>query len=199
MVQAITEKHSQLDVLINNAGVLKVSDPITKDGLDVRFVVNTLAPYFLTKKLLPLMNADSRVVNLSSAAQAPVNLLALSGEVQLGDDFQAYAQSKLAITSWSRSMALELGDNGPMIVSVNPSSYLGTKMVKEGFGMAGNDIGIGVDILRRAALEDEFAGASGKYYDNDAKRFNQPHPEALNEGKAKELVQTLDMLLERLL
>lgn len=202
MAQLITEKHSHLDVLINNAGVFKISDPITKDGLDVRFVVNTLAPYLLTKKLLPLMNASSRVVNLSSAAQAPVNLQALTGEVQLGDDFQAYAQSKLAITSWSRSMALELGangENGPIIVSVNPASYLGTKMVKDGFGMDGNDVGIGVDILRRAALEDEFASASGKYYDNDAKRFNQPHPEALDEGKAQELVQTLDILLEKLL
>ena len=38
---------------------------------------------------------------------------------------------------------------------------LGTKMVKEGFGVAGGDIRIGADILTRASLEDEFASASG--------------------------------------
>ncbi len=44
LAEAITDQHDQLDVLINNAGVLRVSNPLTKDGLDVRFVVNTIAP-----------------------------------------------------------------------------------------------------------------------------------------------------------
>lgn len=198
VAEAIISKHSSLDVLINNAGVFKTSEPITEDGLDVRFLVNTLAPYLLTKKLLPLMDGSSRVVNLSSAAQAPVSLQALRGEIHLSDDFQAYAQSKLAITSWSRSMGLELKGNGPMVVSVNPASYLDTKMVKDGFGMDGNDIGIGVDILRRAAFDDDFANASGLYFDNDAKRFNQPHPEALNEQQTQELIQVMDSMLEKL-
>lgn len=69
----------------------------------------------------------------------------------------AYAQSKLALTMWSRSLALSLNGDGPAIIAVNPGSLLGTKMVKEGFGMAGGDIGIGAEILVRAALEDEFA------------------------------------------
>ena len=33
-----------LDVLINNAGVFHTPDPITPDGLDIRFAVNTIAP-----------------------------------------------------------------------------------------------------------------------------------------------------------
>ena len=48
-------------------------------------------------------------------------------------------------------------------------------MVKEGFGVAGNDLSIGADILARAALSDEFAGASGAYFDNDMGGFNEPH------------------------
>ena len=69
---AITDNHETLDVLINNAGVFKTPNALTDDGFDVRFMVNTIAPYLLTQKLLPLMNPQSRVINLSwSLAQAP--------------------------------------------------------------------------------------------------------------------------------
>ncbi len=195
LAKAVAEKHAQLDVLINNAGVLKTADPITPDGLDVRFAVNTLAPYLLTQKLLPLLGASGRVVNLSSAAQAPVNPEALAGRVELSEDMAAYAQSKLALTMWSRVMGLEYKDSGPVIVAVNPGSLLASKMVKEGFGVAGKDIRIGADILCRAALADEFATASGQYFDNDAGRFNSPHADALNQQKTAEVVRVIESVL----
>jgi NAD(P)-dependent dehydrogenase (short-subunit alcohol dehydrogenase family) len=81
-------------------------------------------------------------------------------------DGTAYAQSKLAITMWSRSMALSLKDDGPAIIAVNPRSMLGSKMVKQAYGLA-DDLRIGAEILCRAALSDEFAAASGQYFDND--------------------------------
>lgn len=90
----------------------------------------------------------------------------------------AYAQSKLAITIWSRALAQEL-PNGPAIIAVNPGSLLASKMVKEGFGVAGNDLRIGADILSRLALDPGFAEHSGEYWDNDAGRFAQPHSAAL--------------------
>ena len=62
MVSEITERFGNLDVLINNAGVYATSEPTTEAGLDVRFAVNTLAPYLLTKQLLPSMSSTSRVV-----------------------------------------------------------------------------------------------------------------------------------------
>jgi len=197
LANAIAEKHQSLDVLINNAGVLKTNVTQTKDGLDVRFMVNTLAPYFLTQQLLPLMNNTGRVVNLSSAAQAPVNLDALAGKIQL-DDMGAYSQSKLAITMWSRVLAEKLND-GPMIVAVNPGSLLASKMVKEGFGVAGHDINIGADILTRAALSEEFADASGQYYDNDSKQFAAPHADALNQEKSLAVVEAMETLLQKLI
>ena len=55
LATAVAEQHPHLDVLINNAGVFKVSDPMTTDGLDVRFAVNTMAPYLLTRRLLSLI------------------------------------------------------------------------------------------------------------------------------------------------
>lgn len=197
LAQEVLARHQKIDVLINNAGVLKTPHTRTKDGLDLRFVVNTLAPYLLTRQLLPAIPKSGRVVNLSSAAQAPVNLAAMKGEAQMAD-MEAYAQSKLAITMWSRALATELPD-GPVFVSVNPGSLLGTKMVREGFGTSGNDIGIGADILRRAAVSDEFKNASGQYFDNDLGRFGSPHPAALNLAGAQKVTTEIDILLKKLL
>ncbi len=195
LAKAVAEKHSKLDVLINNAGIYTPGST-TPGGLDVRFAVNTIAPYVLTKRLLPLLGSTGRVVNLSSAAQAPVDLKALAGLVKLSDG-AAYAQSKLAITTWSRALALSLNGNGPMIVAVNPGSMLGSKMVKEAFGVAGGDIRIGAEILVRAALSEEFANASGKYFDNDAGLFAPPHADALNPEKGAEVVRAIEAILAR--
>jgi len=194
LAKAVAEKHANLDVLINNAGVFSTPDPITPDGLDVRFAVNTMAPYQLTKRLLPLLGNSGRVINLSSAAQATVDSDALAGQGRLPDG-AAYAQSKLALTMWSRSMALARKDDGPAIIAVNPKSFLGSKMVKQAYGVAGGDLRIGAEILCRASLSDEFAGASGQYFDNDSGRFASPHPDALNPKKCEEIVRVIEAVL----
>lgn len=198
LAKAVAAKHTKLDVLINNAGVFKITDPMTADGLDVRFVVNAIAPYLLTQRLLPLIDPSGRIINLSSAAQSQVQLAALTGEKQLPQDFSAYAQSKLALTMWSRSMALSLGKEGPAVIAVNPGSMLGSKMVKQAFGVAGGDIRIGAEILTRAALSEEFAGASGQYFDNDSGQFASLHPDALNPQKAEEVVKTIEEILAKI-
>ncbi|WP_027257914.1 SDR family NAD(P)-dependent oxidoreductase [Leisingera aquimarina] len=193
LAESIRAKHSQIDVIINNAGILKAPNTMTKDGYDIRFVVNTFAPYALTRDLLPILAKEGRVVNLSSAAQAPVDLEALLGRKKL-DDMGAYAQSKLAITIWSREMAKELPE-GPVIVAVNPGSLLASKMVQEGFGIAGNDLSIGVKILREAALGASFADASGKYFDNDSGQFAQPHAAALDAAHSADVMQAIQDVL----
>lgn len=202
LIEDINQRHDQLDVLINNAGVFNSPNPITLDGLDVRFVVNTLAPYLLTKALLPRLGSTGRVINLSSAAQASVNLDALIGETSLSDN-EAYAQSKLAITMWTRALANTLSDDSenrekPMIVAVNPASLLGSKMVKDAFGVAGGDLSIGSDILCRAALSDEFNTASGLYFDNDIGAFSDPHSDALNDTKVQQVMAVIEQLIGKL-
>ena len=198
MARAVLEKHDALDVLINNAGVLKAPVVTTPEGFDLRFVVNTFAPYVLTRRLLPILGPGARIINLSSAAQNPVDLDAMAGRARYDRDLEAYAQSKLAITQWSRHMALELArqpGGGPVVASVNPGSLLATKMVQEGFGMDGHDVGRGVDILVRAALSDEFEAAGGLYFDNDAGRFGPPHPDALDDRKRQRVVEAMEALL----
>jgi len=194
LANAVSSKHAKLDVLINNAGIYSTPEPVTPDGLDVRFVVNTVAPYLLTKRLLPLLQDSGRVINLSSAAQSPVDPAALAGQARVSDD-AAYAQSKLALTMWSRTMALSLGDDGPSVIAINPGSLLASKMVKQAFGVAGSDIRIGAEILCRAALEDEFANATGQYFDNDSGQFASPHPDALDPRKSDKIVSVIETIL----
>lgn len=186
---AVLAKYDRIDVLINNAGVFKTPHTRTTDGLDIRFVVNTLAPHHLTQRLLPILPKDGRIVSLSSAAQEPVDIYALAGNGTL-EDFSAYAQSKLALTIWNAQMAAK-HPQGPIFAAVNPGSLLASKMVKEGFGTPGNDLNIGADILVEAALGASFRDANGKYYDNDGAGFSAPHPSAADTAQAEAVMAAI--------
>ncbi|WP_166369437.1 SDR family NAD(P)-dependent oxidoreductase [Psychromonas sp. SA13A] len=168
LADALLSEYQHIDVLINNAGVFKTPQTKNAQGLDVRFVVNTIAPYYLSQLLAPVLNKQSRIVNLSSAAQSPVNIDAMLGRVDL-DDMQAYAQSKLAIRLWTHSFSLN--SESPDCISVNPGSLLASKMVKEGFGIAGNDLSIGANIVSEIALSPDMAEHNGQYFDNDLGHF----------------------------
>lgn len=195
LAKELAKKHAKLDVLINNAGVYKAATPITQDSLDIRFVVNAIAPYYLTKLLVPLFDTSSRVINLSSAAQASVSIDALMGKVSLSDG-EVYAQSKLALTMVTFIMAQNLNKKLSSLIAVNPASLLGTKMVKEGYGISGKDISIGSGILTRMALSDDFSNIIGRYFDNDIGEFTSPHPNALNLQKCEEVVSAIETILD---
>ncbi len=194
----VLAQEEALDVLINNAGVFRMANPKTDEGLDTRFAVNTIAPYILARALAPLLGAEGRIVNLSSAAQSPVTNGALEGRQRLTDN-AAYSQSKLALTMWSRQLAEEWGDTGPSVVAVNPGSFLASKMVKEAYGMQGNDLSIGANILTLAATAPEFGrAASGRYFDNDSGNFGDPHPDALDPEKNAAVVARIKSVLQSL-
>ena len=196
LAEALTRDFSKIDVLINNAGVYKTPNPLAQNGLDIRFMVNTIAPAVLTDALMPLLGSEGRVISLSSAAQAPVSLDALAGQVRVGD-MDAYSQSKLALTMWSSQMAKE-HPSGPVFIAVNPGSLLASKMVKEGFGVAGNDIRIGAEILSRLSLAPEAAAASGKYFDNDRGSFGPPHADGQNSQKSAAVTTAIFRTIDRL-
>ncbi|MDJ0642918.1 MAG: SDR family NAD(P)-dependent oxidoreductase [Erythrobacter sp.] len=193
----IRQRHDQLKVLINNAGIFKVSEPILETGHDMRFVVNTFAVEALTKALLPIIPNDGRVISLSSSAQSPVDMDLLRGRKTTSRAMDAYAQSKLALTMWSRAMALAHPD-GPVFVAVNPGSMLGSKMVREGFGVSGGDLAIGAEILVRAALSEEFRMSSGRYFDNDRGTWGAPHPEAMDDTKVLQMAEWIERIARSL-
>lgn len=205
MAAEVNDKLAKLDVLINNAGIYTTASPTTKDGLDVRFVVNYLAPHELTHALLPLLKKSNtaRIINLSSAAQAPISYQAFAGNERL-DDKDAYAQSKLALTMWSMDLADAVTDDNINVIAVNPGSLLNTKMVNEAYGKYWSSADKGANILTELAISDEFADDTGKYFDNDIKdgahgeargEFGQPHADALDKDAIAKLNrQTQDLL-----
>ncbi|MGP4717631.1 SDR family NAD(P)-dependent oxidoreductase [Psychrobacter sp. T6-6] len=211
MAADVNEKLPKLDVLINNAGIYTTASAMTKEGLDVRFVVNYLAPYELTNALLPLLkqsaqssSVNPRIINLSSAAQAPISHKAFMGQERL-DDKAAYAQSKLALTMWSMHLADRVASDNINVIAVNPGSLLNTKMVDEAYGQYWSSADKGANILTALAVSDEFADNTGKYFDNDIKdgahgdargEFGQPHADALNKETIAELEAQTQTVLQ---
>lgn len=193
LAEEIIKTVDKIDVIINNAGVYVMENPTTKENLDARFTVNTIAPYLLTKMLIPILSEEGRIINLSSAAQANVDFTAMKNGNKLSND-SAYAQSKLAITMWSMELAEELGDKA-VVISVNPRSFLGSKMVKEAYGRKGFPLAIGAKILYELSIYEAFSNKTGAYYDNDAERFETPHPFAMKKENRVSLVDTMKEII----
>jgi NAD(P)-dependent dehydrogenase (short-subunit alcohol dehydrogenase family) len=198
MATEIQQSLPKLDILINNAGVYKSPVQKNQNGLDIRYVVNYLAPFLLTKELLPLLKKGNtpRIINLSSAAQAPVSIEALKGNIPL-NEMEAYAQSKLALTMWSLYLAQT--ESLVTTIAVNPGSLLNTNMVQQGWGFHRSSADKGRDILCNLAILEEHKNASGQYFDNDMEAFNTIHPSGNNtkaiEVLIKETIQLLSACL----
>jgi NAD(P)-dependent dehydrogenase (short-subunit alcohol dehydrogenase family) len=194
MVSKIKEDHSTIDVLVNNAGVFKVANPISANGLDIRMVVNYLAPYILTDELIPILERSDnpRIINLSSAAQETVLGRSLEKNVSLSDN-QAYAQSKLAILLWSFDFARK--HKFITTIALNPGSLLNTNMVKEAYGKFWSPADKGADIIIDIAINPKYADKSGQYFDNDKGDFGQAHPDAYQSDKIEALISKTEELL----
>ena len=185
-------------MLINNAGVFKSNVQQDSNGVDIRFTVNYLAPHVLTYVLLPKLQTtvNSRIINVSSAAQTEVSMHALSGRSSLGEQ-QAYAQSKLALTMWNTNLAKQYPE--VISIAVNPGSLLNTKMVREAYVKFWSSADKGGNILYDLATAEEYADKSGQYFDNDKGDpkgvFGPPHPDANDEEKTRILLAATEEIL----
>lgn len=188
MVRSIEE---DVDILINNAGIFN-SEPVRDiEEVDRRLKVNYLAPFLLTKRILPQIK--ERIINLSSAAQDEVDLKALTSINDLSFR-QTYGQSKLALTMWSMWLAKECKDLD--VVAVNPGSLLDTKMVHEAYGQVWSKAEKGAEILCELALDEKHKGRSGEYFDNDLGDYNTAHADAYDEEKIADLINWTEEYFE---
>lgn len=109
-IKAVTKRvvadGGQVDLLINNAGVMMSPEGKTEDGFETQFGTNHLGHFALTAGLMPIIAKGGRVVTLSSGAhlRGSVDLDDLNWATRDYDPNLAYAQSKTA-NAW---FALEL-------------------------------------------------------------------------------------------
>jgi len=104
---------AKLDALVNNAGIgiNESFEATTEETLDAMTNIHFKGPYFLTQKLLPLLNDGSSVVNTSSGLAR----FSMPG-------YSAYGAMKAAIDSLSRYQALEFGSRKIRVNSIAPGA-----------------------------------------------------------------------------
>ena len=157
-IKALTPR---IDVLINNAGGVRDQRYVTSEGTEETFTANHLAPFLLTRELLPLLKAaaaqgkpgDVRVLATSSRAYMSAQGMNWDDLQNLKGDFPAsgvYCQAKLANVLFSHELAKRLAGDGiaaqsliPGVVYTNFASHGDTAMqgyLKDLEGMTPEDV-----------------------------------------------------------
>jgi NAD(P)-dependent dehydrogenase (short-subunit alcohol dehydrogenase family) len=166
----VERRHERLDVLINNAGIGSFSGrgrrELSRDGYELRFAVNHLAHFELTQLLLPLIlhSVPSRIVNVSSAGQYPIDFDDLMLEHGY-DGWRAYGRSKLAQVMFTYELADRLAGTGVVVHCLHPATFMDTRMVRESRGSALTSVDEGADAVLYVATSPETGSMTGQYFD----------------------------------
>ncbi|XP_028719082.1 retinol dehydrogenase 13 isoform X2 [Peromyscus leucopus] len=165
----IIKEEERVDILVNNAAVMRCPHWTTEDGFEMQFGVNHLGHFLLTNLLLEKLKASapSRIINLSSLAHVAghIDFDDLNWKTKKYDTKAAYCQSKLAVVLFTKELSRRL--QGPFFwllfktpqLAAQPSTYL--------------------------AVAEELESVSGKYF--DGLREKAPSPEAEDEEVARRL------------
>ena len=127
-VAEMLENELQIDLLINNAGIMACPEAHIEGGWESQFGVNHLGHFVLTKGLLPaLLAADSpRVVSLSSIGhrRGGVNFEDINFEKTPYEKWTAYAQAKTANALFALVLDMKYSDQGLRAFSVHPGGIM---------------------------------------------------------------------------
>jgi NAD(P)-dependent dehydrogenase (short-subunit alcohol dehydrogenase family) len=200
----IRERHPELHVLINNAGIFTRRRELTVDGLEQQFAVNHLAYFLLTNLLLDRLDAGapSRIINVSSGAHegSKLDFDDLQGERGY-DGNQAYSRSKLANILFTYELARRLRGTGVTANCLHPG-VIATKLLADYMGLpvAGGPLTRtfgakpekGAETIVYLASSPAVEGVSGKYYVNQKPVASSR--ESYDEAAARRLWETSERL-----
>lgn len=157
VADVVRARAARIDLLINNAGTFPRRRETTRQGHERALAVNHLAPFLLTRELLPLL-AGGRVVNVgsSSSDRASIDPDDLQWSKRPWSTYGAYAQSKLALMIASFEWARRLGAR-PVVHVVHPGAAA-TRI-----GEVGGWLGFGWQVMKPFLLSPE-AGARTTLY-----------------------------------
>jgi NAD(P)-dependent dehydrogenase (short-subunit alcohol dehydrogenase family) len=190
--------HAALHVLINNAAI--GGGPkgpnrreLSKEGYELRFAVNYLSHFLLTKHLLPLLisSTPSRIVNVSSIGQSPLLFTDIHLQKQY-DSFDAYCKSKLAQIMFGFELAEKLDGTGVTVNSLHPATLMNTNMVHEFFGRTSSTVEEGADAVAYVAFSEETKTVTGAYFNQQQKA--RANPQAYDPFARKKLWQLSEEL-----
>ena len=172
--EAVLRDYERLDILINNAGIASAPDgrALSEDGHELIFQVNHLSHFLLTRMLLPRLieSAPSRIVNVSSGAQQPIDF----DDVMLENGFsggRAYAQSKLAQVLFTIDLAEELEGKDVIVNALHPATYMNTPMITRGGGTPRATVGEGADAVMQLVTSPDI-GSGGYFSGLNRRRAN---------------------------
>jgi NAD(P)-dependent dehydrogenase (short-subunit alcohol dehydrogenase family) len=198
LAERVAVEEPRLDVLINNAGIGTTlpgdgSRQVSADGYELRFQVNYLAHYLLTRLLLPVLerSAPARIVNVSSAGQAPIDF----DDVMLERHYEgylAYCRSKLAQIMFTVDLAAELADRGVTANALHPGTFMPTKIVTHAGIDPLTSLEQGVDATVGLATDPALDGVTGRYF--DGRRESRPNPQAGDAAARRRLRELSDRL-----
>ncbi len=113
--------HPKLDVLVNNAAIFTNERAVTPDGFELMFATNYLGPFFLTRLLIPKLQAarPARVINVTAPSTVMPELDDLQGERKFGS-IGAFGASKAADLLFTYALARRLEGKGVTVNAYHP-------------------------------------------------------------------------------